>query len=252
MARAPSGVCYRGYLLEKILFCMTDKGGASSFWQQYGTPLAVLAGAVIIAFAFAFGGGARDAGTGTGEPVAVDIKDVKTDTGPFIGDRNAPVTMAVWHDFQCPFCHQYTLNALSELNSTYVSEGKLRIVIKDFQFLGPASDTMAVYSRAVWEAHPDRWFEWLVALSGNQEGEGGGAKDLESIGAMTRDMGLDADRIAGLIESKRSEYEAAIAADRAEGQSFGINSTPTSIVGTTIVPGAQPAGAVRQLVDELL
>lgn len=231
---------------------MTDQG-TGSFWERYGTPLAVLVGAVIIAFVLAFSGG-REAGTGTGEPVAVDIQDVKTETGPYIGDKNAPVTMAVWHDFQCPFCHQYTQNALNELSDTYVAEGKLRILIKDFQFLGPDSDTMAVYSRAVWEAYPDRWFEWFTELANRQEGdaEGGGFGSMESVAAMTGELGLDVARIEGLIEAKRSEYEAAIAADRAEGQSFGINSTPTTIVGTTIMPGAQSAAAVRQLIDEQL
>lgn len=231
---------------------MTDSVN-SSFWERYGTPLAVLAVGVLIAFVLAFSGG-RDQAPGNGEPVAVDIQDVKTETGPFLGDKNAPVTMAVWHDFQCPFCHQYTMNALKELNDTYVAEGKLRIVIKDFQFLGPDSDTMALYSRAVWEAYPDRWFEWFSELSNRQEGdaEGGGFGDLQSVTAMSAELGLDTDRLARLLDSKRSEYEAAIAADRAEGQSFGINSTPTTIVGTTIMPGAQSAAAVRGLIDEQL
>lgn len=229
---------------------MTEHG---SFWERYGTPLAVLAVGVLIAFVLAFSGD-RSPNAGTGEPVAVDIQDVKTETGPYIGDKNAPVTMAVWHDYQCPFCHQYTMNALTELNGSYVAEGKLRILIKDFQFLGPDSDTMAVYSRAVWEAYPDRWFEWFTELAKRQEGdaEGAGFGDSASVTAMTGELGLDTDRIARLIEQKRSEYEAAIAADRAEGQSFGINSTPTTIIGTTIMPGAQSAAAVRGLIDEQL
>ena len=41
-----------------------------------------------------------------GQPVQkeVNVKDVKLDGAPFIGKADAPLTMAFWSDFQCPFC----------------------------------------------------------------------------------------------------------------------------------------------------
>lgn len=226
-----------------------EKAGASNFFEKYGTALAVLVGALIIGGAFAFGQG----GTGTPktpEPVAVDIKDVKTDNSPYIGDKNAPVTIAVWFDYQCPFCKQLELGALTEINEAYVASGKVRVVFKDFQFLGPDSDTAALYSRAVWDAYPDLWYGWYRAMAEHQDDEHAGFGDEASITEMTKGItGIDTDRIASLMKDKKAEYQAAIDADRQEGVAFGVNGTPGVIVGTTLLGGAQPFSAFKPLIE---
>ena len=73
----------------------------------------------------------------------VDVADVKTDGEPFIGDEKAPAVMAYFFDYQCPYCRQEELQVLPQLITDYVKSGKLRIVFKDFQFLGPDSQTAA-------------------------------------------------------------------------------------------------------------
>src|SRR5437868_1421996 len=111
-------------------------GTESEFMQKYLTPIAVLLGAGLIAVALIWGGGVR--GTNPNDPNApaaeVDIKDVSTDGNPFIGDKNAPTTVAVYFDYQCPFCKQFELSVTPELMS-YVTSGKTKIVFKDFHFL---------------------------------------------------------------------------------------------------------------------
>lgn len=37
---------------------------------------------------------------------AADIGKVKLECEPFIGNADAPVVMAYWFDYQCPFCRQ--------------------------------------------------------------------------------------------------------------------------------------------------
>ncbi|MBU0750172.1 thioredoxin domain-containing protein [Patescibacteria group bacterium] len=223
----------------------------TGFFEKYGTPLAVLVGAVIIAFAFAFGGGMnRPAPVAPGEAMAVDIKDVTTDNSPYIGNANAPVTIAVWYDYQCPFCKQFELNTLPQVYDTYVAEGKVKVVLKDFQFLGDDSDTAALYARAVWDAYPDRFHDWYQAMAENQDEEHGGFGNLDSIVAMTKGIdGIDTDKVAKLMETKKAEYQAAIDADRAEGAAFGINGTPSIIIGTTLLSGAQPFDALKPLIE---
>ena len=225
---------------------MTEQG---TFWEKYGTPLAVLGGAVILAFALAFGNGGSRGNDQQGEPLTVDIKDVKTDNSPYIGNPNAPVVIAVWYDYQCPFCKQFELNTLPQVYDTYVAEGKVKVVFKDFQFLGEDSDTAALYARAVWEAYPDRFHEWYQAMATNQDEEHGGFGNLESINTMTQGLGLDTDRITRLMNDKKAEYQAAIDADRAEGQALGINGTPSIVIGTTLLSGAQPFSALQPLID---
>ncbi len=218
---------------------------ASSFFEKYGTPLAVLAGAIIIAGAFAFG---RDGVPSAPSPATVDIKKVEME-GPSIGSQDAPVTIAVWADYQCPFCKRYELETVAQLNENYVKTGKLRIIFKDFQFLGPDSETAALFGRAVWDAYPERHYEWHTAMMENQDEGQGGFGDRASIEALTAGLGMDVARITSLIEDNEAEYLSAIEADRAEGASFGISGTPSTIIGKQVISGAQPYAQVSALIE---
>jgi len=228
--------------------------------ERYLTPIAVLVGAAIIGAAFIFGhGAATQPSTNPTQPATtakVDIKNVKTDVGdPFIGDPNAPVIMALWFDYQCPFCKQLDTNVMPQLYDQYVKTGKLKIVFKDFQFLGNDSNTDAEFARAVWEAYPDHFYDWYEAMFVAQDQEGDqGFGNLDSVVAMTKAKvpAIDTAKITALITTNKAKYDAAIAADRDEGQTFGINGTPSFIIGTTNLSGAQPLTAIAPLIDAQL
>ncbi|MBU2103976.1 thioredoxin domain-containing protein [Patescibacteria group bacterium] len=236
-----------------------ETNAQGSFMERYLTPIAVVLGCVIIAVAIAFGQGGTKNAPNDGQAMAVDIKDVDTDSSPYVGEKNAPVVMAVWYDYQCPFCKQFELGTTAEVYENYVKDGKVKIVFKDFQFLDEYSKnpermedsmTAAVFGRAVWDAYPDRFYDWFRAMAEAQDDEFDGFGDYASIEALTRTIsGIDGDRVIKLVSDKRAEYEAAIAADRAEGQALGINGTPSLIIGTTLLSGAQPYDAVKALID---
>lgn len=223
----------------------------SSLVDKYLTPIAVLLGAIIIAVAFAFGtGGTKPTTDEPGGAVAADIKNLKIGSSPVIGSATAPVTIAVWYDYQCPFCKRFELEALEEVYTNYVATGKVKIVLKDYQFLGPDSDTASVIARAVWEAYPEKFHDWYKAVMTAQDEEHGGFGDEASVLALTKTIaGIDADKVAKLAKDKKAEYQKAIAADRAEGTAFGINGTPGTLVGTKVLSGAVPYAQVSALID---
>jgi protein-disulfide isomerase len=49
-----------------------------------------------------------------------------------VGSPNAPVTLEVWSDFQCPHCAQLHFGAIKQAMSDCVSSGKVRIVFRDY------------------------------------------------------------------------------------------------------------------------
>lgn len=222
-----------------------------SFVDKYLTPIAVLLGAIIIAVAFAFGtGGTRPTGNEPVGGVAVDIKNLAVDSSPVVGSATAPVTIAVWFDYQCPFCKRHELETIEQVYQNYVQDGKVRIVYKDYQFLGPDSDTGALFARAVWEAHPDKFQEWYKAMMVAQDEEHGGFGDLASVTELTKGIaGINIDAVLKLMNDKKAEYEKAIAKDRAEGTAFGINGTPGTLIGTKVLSGAVPYAQVAALID---
>ncbi|MBY0110679.1 thioredoxin domain-containing protein [Patescibacteria group bacterium] len=227
---------------------MADSTNGGTFIEKNGTAVALLLGLIIIAGAIYFGNpSAPKTGDEAGAPAAaVDIKDVKTEGTPFIGDEDAPVTVAVWFDYQCSFCKRFESTTLKDLKAEFVDSGKVKIVYKDFQFLGQASLDTAIYSHAVWEAAPDKWGTWFDAV---MTGEGENTLSRAALDATAAGLGIDTARVATLITEKGGEYTTIISASRDEGATFGINGTPGSIIGTSLVAGAQPYTVVKPLVE---
>lgn len=180
---------------------------------------------------------------------AVDITKVKTTGEPFVGNPNAPVTVAYWFDYQCPFCRRFEEDAMTQIMKDYVNTGKVKVVFKDFQFLGPDSQTAGLAERAVWEVAPDKFYSWHKAMYDKQDNENGGWGNKADIIALTKSLNIDSVKVEQLMTSKVSEYQKAMDADKAEGGAFGINGTPGTIIGKNLISGAQPYSAVKQLID---
>lgn len=226
--------------------------------NNYGTPIAVVIAGLLISGAVLWTGNSGKAVSDTASnntaeqprAPAVNIADVDTEHEPFIGSPDAPVTLAYWGDFQCPFCKRFDLETLPTLVTNYVETGKLKVVFKDFQFLGPDSQVAGLAAKAVWELYPDRYFAWHQVMYEAQDQEHGGFGDKESIIKLTGTMpGIDADKVAGLMGQKQPEYQQEQDADRAEGAQFGISGTPGFVIGSETVSGAQPASVFTQLID---
>ena len=60
--------------------------------------------------------------------------------GNALGDKNAPVTMIEYADYQCPFCRDYALKTMPILINDYVRTGKLRLEFEPLTFIGPDSE----------------------------------------------------------------------------------------------------------------
>ncbi len=245
-------MCHTHYKLDNLLYMDSEKQ------DRYLTPIALVIGAIIIGGALYFGHG------GTGGTVAikpagsqqapsaktVNANNVAIAGNPYIGNKNAPAVLIEWFDYQCPFCKLFETNTMPELYTNYVKTGKLKIVFKDFAFLGPDSQTAAVFARAVWATYPDKFYQWYRAIYSAQDGENTGFGNLSSIITMTKKIpGMNTDKIIATMNKNKSIYTAAVAADRSEGQKLGVNGTPSMIIGTHLIVGAQPYSAFSSLIN---
>jgi protein-disulfide isomerase len=184
--------------------------------------------------------------------IAVDIAKVHTDGNPFVGKVDAPVTVAVWSDYQCPFCKRFDQTAVQQLIKEYADTGKVKIVFKDFAFLGADSEDASRIARAVWETAPDKFAAWHTAMFAKQDGENSGWGSEDDILALTKSLGIDSVKVADLVKTKGDEYQKLMDADKAEADTFGINGTPGTIIGTDMLSGALPYSNVKALVEKAL
>ncbi len=245
---------------------MEKKSGENSvFIDKYLTPIALILAAVIIAAAFIFGHGApaaapttaNNGSAGNASAKTVDVKNITTDGVPFIGNANAPTTMALFYDYQCPFCKQFEQNVMPQLVTNYISTGKTKIYFKDFQFLGNDSNAAALFGRALWNVSPDKFYPWYVAMFNAQDEEGDkGFGNLGTIEKLSATIpGIDVAAVEKDMNTNATKYQAAIARDRAEGAAMGINGTPSIVVGTQLFTGLSPDqfySGISQTIDSEL
>jgi protein-disulfide isomerase len=227
--------------------------------DKYLLPGSVLIGLILIAGVVYWNGqhpgtaGTQQA-AGTAQTPPVNIKNVKTDGEPFMGQANAPITIAEWSDYQCPFCKQFELDTLPQIVQNYVDEGKVKIVFKDFAFLGPDSMVDAEYARAIWALYPTQFFAWRTAIYTQepQENSLSAADNLTFLAKVINSVsGLNLSDIKAAVAANQATYDAAINADKTEAGNFGVNATPSFIVGTQLIAGAYPYSTFQSALDAL-
>ena len=212
----------------------------------------IIAGALVVGLRSSGASPAAAADPNAQQPAqAVDISQVKTAGEPFIGQVNAPVTIAYWYDYQCPFCKQNEETAMPQIIKDYVDTSKVKIVFKDFQFLGPDSQTLGQFSRAVWAAAPDKFYQWHKAVYDNAGTENTGWATHEKIMSITTSVlgSTIANQVNQLVIANGATYQKEMDADKAEGGAFGVNGTPGFIIGKQMISGAQPYAAIKQVID---
>ena len=145
------------------------------------------------------------------------------------GSTDAPVTMIVFSDFECPFCAR-AYETFVEVEETYGDS--LQIIFKNYplsfhQYAQKAAEAgeCANDQGMFWEMH-DMMFENAGALT---------VDDLKSYASA---IGLDTDTFNACLDSDEKADE--VTADMNEGIALGISGTPTFIINGEMLVGAQP------------
>ena len=180
-------------------------------------------------------------------PTPVALADART-----LGKPDAPVTLEVWTDFQCPICGEYARTVEPALVSRYVTPGTLRIVHHDAAFQGQKSS--AAYDESVEAAAGARcaadqggywpFQDWAFA---NQAGENQGAFAAPRLTAIASAAGLDVTAWRACVATgqqqaaSRTETNAALAA--------GVNATPTMSINGQVIVGLRSVEALSALIN---
>lgn len=172
--------------------------------------------------------------------------------GRSLGKADAPVTLEVWSDFQCPACDQYAEIVEPAIIGQYVTPGTLRIVHHDAAFQGARSssaydESVEAAAGARCAAEQGRYWPFHDWLFANQSGENVGAFADSRLRAIATSAGLDvaawdACRATGTQQS-------AVRAETQSGVAKGINSTPTMFLNGEKIVGVQSATVLGQKIE---
>ena len=166
-----------------------------------------------------------------------------------MGDVDAPIVLVNYSDWRCPFCAKFARDMEPTLVSDYVETGKLRIEWRDMPIFGDESMVAARAGRAAAEQGKFHDFHEVVMAAAPERGHA----DLneQTLMAFAEETGIpDLEKFRADILSDR--FDEAIAKDAEEGALYGVNSTPTFIVGKGAIVGAQPLETFVEAIESQL
>jgi protein-disulfide isomerase len=196
--------------------------------------LAVVGGLVVIAAAVLLGD--RQPPTA---PLTVAVSTVPADLpsdGFVLGQADAPVTIDLYEDFQCPACQGWGEGVFPRLAENELADGTAQLVFHGMSFIGPESTTAANAAYAAGEQ--GRFWDMWSTIYANQGRENSGALGRARLVAMAERLGLDMSKFEADMDSAAAS--ASLATSIGEAGAAGVSSTPTLVIGGELFVGVQP------------
>ena len=181
----------------------------------------------------------------TPENLSVTERDV------VLGGPKAPVTLIEYGDYQCPFCARFFDQTERVIVSEYIEKGKVKMVFRNFQFLGPES--VAAGEAAECAKEEGKFWAFHNALYEEELRDGeehNGNLNRALFLRIAGELGLSKDIFAKCVDERK--YADLIEKDYDAAQAIGVNSTPTSFVNGALVKGAQPFPVFQAAIENAL
>jgi protein-disulfide isomerase len=211
----------------------TPQHRARTLLRKWALPGFIGGAVLVVAGIFAFGGG--DSTSVSGVPAA----------RPVLGNAAATVVIREYGDFQCPSCGAFARLVEPQIRATYIDTGKVRLEWHDFAWIGQESRDAANAARCAGDQ--GRFWDLHDLLYRSQGGENSGAFSKDRLKAFGASLGLDAAAFNACIDS--GTHLGAVTADFADVSAKGFNGTPTFLIGSQRIVGAQPFSVFQAAID---
>lgn len=166
-----------------------------------------------------------------------------TDQDHVRGDKNAPVTIVEYSDFECPFCARH-LPTVEKIMQEY--DGQVRLIYRHFPLsFHPQAQKAAEASECAseqgkfWEMH-DKLFAMNEA----------GTLSLENFKKAAGELGLKQAQFDSCLND--GKYADRVQSDFSQGSQYGVNGTPATFVNGKLVSGAVPFESFKTVIDQAL
>ncbi len=167
-------------------------------------------------------------------------QQIDISNSPILGDESAPVTIAIYDDFECPYCAK-SVPIVKQVVEKY--QGRVKLAFKNFPLGSHRNARNAAITALAakqqgkfWEVH-DLLFENYNSLN---------PKKIDDLAAQT---GLDMEQ----LKQDRSDPQlnALITRDINEGTEIGVRGTPTIFINGRLLQERSMAGFSRMIEEEL-
>jgi protein-disulfide isomerase len=192
----------------------------------------------------------------TRDPYAEIVKKIDVSGRPTRGNMNAKVTVVNYDDFECPFCSRMHTALFPGLFKEYGD--RVLFIYKDYPLdeIHPWAVHAAVNANCLGAQNGDAYWDYADYLHGNQSaingvrGRDGAIAELDKLATLqAQKHNLD---VAKLQACLKAQDDKAVRASMHEGDTIGVDATPTIFVNGQKLDGAVPADVIRLALDQAL
>lgn len=173
---------------------------------------------------------------------------------PMLGEKDAPVTIAEFSDYQCPYCGRFFSSTFSALKTNYIDTGKVRYVFRDFPIEQIHGQARKAHEAAYCAGDQGKYWEMHDLLFQNQA-----ELKIDMLKRFAEKLRLGPNAFATCLATDK--YAGEVDRNLREGTALNVSGTPTFFIGKSTsddafdgasLVGAQPIGAFRAAIDDLL
>lgn len=186
------------------------------------------------------------------EALPPQVVDVEPGNLPFLGNKDAKVTIVEFSDLQCPFCKKYLDETHEQIKEKYIDTGKVKFAFRHYplnsihpnaQIASEASECANEQSK-FWEFHDKAFAEqdtWSPLTL---------TEATSAFVGYAGELGMNADQFRSCVESEK--YKAKVEADLEAGTQVQVDGTPAFFVNGYRLVGAQPFSEFERVIEEEL
>jgi len=158
-----------------------------------------------------------------------------------LGNPKGDVTMVEFFDYNCGFCKK----AMGDMLTLLKTDPNLKVVLKEYPVLGPGSleaAQVAVAARMQDKSGGKKYLDFHQRLLGSH-----GPADKGRALAAAKEAGFDMARLEKDMAS--DEVRETLKENMKVADAIGLNGTPSYVIGTAVVIGAQGYDVLKEKVD---
>jgi predicted DsbA family dithiol-disulfide isomerase len=165
---------------------------------------------------------------------------VQIDVGnlPYLGEKNAPVTIVEFSDYQCPFCKRVR-QTIDNLVEDY--KGKVKYVFMDFPLSFHAKAPKA-HEAARCAGDQDKYYEYNKKIFENQN-----AIDIPDLKKYARELKLNSSNFDKCLDG--GKHAPSVTRMMEQASSAGVSGTPAFFINGIMLSGARPQSAFVEIID---
>lgn len=166
---------------------------------------------------------------------------------PTVGAANAPVSIVVFSDFQCPFCRSLAESLRQNIPKSFPKEVRLSFADFPLESKHPWAQAAAEASHCIGDGNNDAFWafhDWIFAHQGDIDTEGKNFRD--KLMEFAKQQNLDTAKLAACLDTHATAPE--VLRNQQTGFVLGVQQTPTMFIDGRRIEGALPWANLEPLI----